>query len=352
MQKVFALQLTLPLLFIITEPISVVAGSSALVSDTGCDIIEDATVLLQTKFTMDKNEQSSNKEVLKESSNLDIPIKFRLDVPPSPAKSAKKGEQRSLSQGRQRQGKLSFIKEEVGSLDKVTENAAVIPSAHWKAQYDHCHTEMMNGMLAYDSIMYASTEKGYFTWQNVYDEYNDYFNIQGNGALDTTTLTQYADLAMGNMDLNLDGFVSFLEAAKYWLEQACSAVGLSVQGVRQAEADNREYEEQGSSYYVVDGAPLNTVGGHQSTACASANGNSAAIRCCSHAGDTCVSLCTSPVPTTQAEAFTRYTTHEYATVQCIAVGRRLCTQLELESNICRGSGCHYDKVLVWTSDRC
>ena len=47
-------------------------------------------------------------------------------------------------------------------------------------------------------------------------------------------------------------------------------------------------------------------------------------------------------------------THDYATAKskCAAAGGRLCTQAEVQSGTVQGTGCHYDYLYVWTSDKC
>ena len=37
---------------------------------------------------------------------------------------------------------------------------------------------------------------------------------------------------------------------------------------------------------------------------------------------------------------------------CRAAGLRLCTQEELETGVCCGTGCGFDGVRVWTSTPC
>ena len=47
-------------------------------------------------------------------------------------------------------------------------------------------------------------------------------------------------------------------------------------------------------------------------------------------------------------------THTYAdaAARCAAAGGRLCTQAEVQAGDVQGSGCHYDFMYVWTSEKC
>lgn len=112
-------------------------------------------------------------------------------------------------------------------------------------------------------------------------------------------------------------------------------------------------------HYAADGAPGNTGGGDQATTCAFNTNSAAAIRCCNSiqngveqgVAHSCESVCTGN-PRTQAAAQGQYTTYADAVSKCNDRGLRLCTQSELETNICQGTGCWFDEVLVWTSDSC
>lgn len=46
------------------------------------------------------------------------------------------------------------------------------------------------------------------------------------------------------------------------------------------------------------------------------------------------------------------TDHISASSQCAAVGARLCTLTELQSNTCMGTGCGFDHKAVWTATAC
>ena len=63
----------------------------------------------------------------------------------------------------------------------------------------------------------------------------------------------------------------------------------------------------------------------------------AAVRCCSMAGDNCV---------TPDECF-KNATFDQAQEKCAAIGRRLCTPAELNDNRCCGTGCEFDVELTW-----
>ena len=62
-----------------------------------------------------------------------------------------------------------------------------------------------------------------------------------------------------------------------------------------------------------------------------------AVRCCSFDGGSCES----DIP----ECFTL--TFSNAKQECSEFGMRLCTEEELASNICCGTGCNFDFELVW-----
>eukprot|EP00929_Paragymnodinium_shiwhaense_P083388 TRINITY_DN44406_c0_g1_i1.p1 TRINITY_DN44406_c0_g1~~TRINITY_DN44406_c0_g1_i1.p1 ORF type:complete len:391 (-),score=56.98 TRINITY_DN44406_c0_g1_i1:409-1581(-) len=64
------------------------------------------------------------------------------------------------------------------------------------------------------------------------------------------------------------------------------------------------------------------------------------VRCCSLDGTDCLS---------KHSACRARGTFEDAEELCKSLGRRLCSQAELESNLCCGTGCGMDNELVWTS---
>ena len=68
----------------------------------------------------------------------------------------------------------------------------------------------------------------------------------------------------------------------------------------------------------------------------------AAVRCCSMAGDNCVT----PGETTPGKCF-KNGTLDQAQEKCAAIGRRLCTPAELNDNRCCGTGCMFDLELTW-----
>jgi len=72
------------------------------------------------------------------------------------------------------------------------------------------------------------------------------------------------------------------------------------------------------------------------------DGRTGAVRCCSHAGDTCdtdhlVDGCQTDVTFTQAVEL------------CALNGERLCTQTEIEARVCCGTGCGHDGRKVWVA---
>ena len=62
----------------------------------------------------------------------------------------------------------------------------------------------------------------------------------------------------------------------------------------------------------------------------------AAVRCCSIAGDNCIT------PDGCFEV-----TFDEAQEKCAAIGRRLCTPDELKDNLCCYTGCGFDAELTW-----
>jgi len=72
------------------------------------------------------------------------------------------------------------------------------------------------------------------------------------------------------------------------------------------------------------------------------DGRTGAVRCCSHAGDTCD---TDHLPQgCQTDA-----TFEHAVELCELNGERLCTQTEIEARVCCGTGCGHDNRKVWVA---
>jgi hypothetical protein len=68
----------------------------------------------------------------------------------------------------------------------------------------------------------------------------------------------------------------------------------------------------------------------------------AAVRCCSRSFAACYSNSANACLPARAN-------FSAASQICALQGERLCTKSELASNICCGTGCGYDTVLVWTS---
>ena len=62
-----------------------------------------------------------------------------------------------------------------------------------------------------------------------------------------------------------------------------------------------------------------------------------AVRCCSFDGGSCES----DIPECSTLTFSN------AKQECCEFGMRLCTEEELASNICCGTGCSFDTELVW-----
>ena len=62
----------------------------------------------------------------------------------------------------------------------------------------------------------------------------------------------------------------------------------------------------------------------------------AAVRCCSDNDENCIT----PIPCLN-------TTHYNAQEKCAAIGRRLCSVVELATNTCCGTGCGFDDELTW-----
>ena len=62
-----------------------------------------------------------------------------------------------------------------------------------------------------------------------------------------------------------------------------------------------------------------------------------AVRCCSFDGASCAS----ETPNCSTQTFSN------AKQECSEFGMRLCTEEELASNICCGTGCDFDFGLVW-----
>uniref|UniRef100_A0A7S4VX11 VWFA domain-containing protein n=1 Tax=Alexandrium monilatum TaxID=311494 RepID=A0A7S4VX11_9DINO len=106
-----------------------------------------------------------------------------------------------------------------------------------------------------------------------------------------------------------------------------------------------------TGFFAADGAPGDDTGGHQATICAPAGRQAAAAACCSTDGSSCQTTCGSE-PSNQEQARQLYTSQADAAAQCTSRGLRLCTQAELQNNVCQGAGCLVDQVLVWTSDQC
>lgn len=72
------------------------------------------------------------------------------------------------------------------------------------------------------------------------------------------------------------------------------------------------------------------------------DGRTGAVRCCSHAGDTCD---TDHLP----EGCQTDRTFEEAVELCELNGERLCTQTEIEARVCCGTGCGHDGRKVWVA---
>ena len=84
------------------------------------------------------------------------------------------------------------------------------------------------------------------------------------------------------------------------------------------------------------------------------------VRCCTWNGRDCDSICLASqtsrerqrrnlvAPKTAVDATAASYTE--AVLECAAHGWRLCTRAELETEVCQGTGCGYDHLLVWTAD--
>jgi hypothetical protein len=68
----------------------------------------------------------------------------------------------------------------------------------------------------------------------------------------------------------------------------------------------------------------------------------AAVRCCSHDGNTCVSQ-------VQAACHDTATFHDAGAI-CHSAGMRLCTQAEMGSGVCCSTGCWFNHYPVWIAD--
>jgi len=95
-------------------------------------------------------------------------------------------------------------------------------------------------------------------------------------------------------------------------------------------------------YYVDDGCISETnseddIKGHYQAA-----GNTAYTRCCNNAGNSCETI-----NNCNEDQYLR--TYAEAEAKCENEGKRLCTKLELLSEICCGTGGGCDSEAIWTS---
>jgi len=111
-------------------------------------------------------------------------------------------------------------------------------------------------------------------------------------------------------------------------------------------------------YFSVIGGQCGAASADISSSCPDAAGV-AAIRCCEAAADTCFdSICTSAVngnyylDPISGDFSGAAVTYQQAETECEARGKRLCTKAELEGGVCCGTGCGYDRALVWSSTSC
>jgi len=115
----------------------------------------------------------------------------------------------------------------------------------------------------------------------------------------------------------------------------CSVCDLS-------EFDHQEAENHVNTAVIqVDGCYDRGADPHRVVAHVS-DGRTAAIRCCSHAGDTCTTMdlgggC-------QEEVLFATAVNE-----CEANGMRLCTQTEIETRVCCQTGCGFDSDQIWVA---
>ena len=106
-------------------------------------------------------------------------------------------------------------------------------------------------------------------------------------------------------------------------------------------------------HYAVDGC----IGGDGLMGAVCPATDSAAIRCCTNAGDCIDSICTSSVHVNFKNPITgsfsgQFVTFAQAETECAAQGGRLCSWSELNSDVCCNSGCGFDSAVLWTSDSC
>jgi len=98
------------------------------------------------------------------------------------------------------------------------------------------------------------------------------------------------------------------------------------------------YHNQISDFKVVDGC-ARSQGRQQSRARSASNGR-ASVRCCSFDGRRCE---------TQTVGCLEGQTYNQANAACSQRGLRLCSEHELDRNVCCGTGCGFDGRRVWTN---
>jgi len=104
---------------------------------------------------------------------------------------------------------------------------------------------------------------------------------------------------------------------------------------------NNDWAIYAMHYVMADGC-LTSGASHERAVVSAASGETASVRCCSMAGDDCD---TQDLPGgCQTDK-----TYEEAVAICAEHGGRLCSEAEINTGVCCGSGCGYDGHQVWVS---